>query len=278
MSLATTLTATVTATPTTTLTTTARESWLITGRDLLHWRRDPWTPVFGIAFSVMLVLVFGFLFGGAVTLPGGGDYLSYLLPGMFALSMMFGVETTMDAMASYARKVVTDRFRSLPMSGVAVPLGRALADLVNSAAQLAVLVLGGLLVGWTVSGSLLDAVLAVGLLLWLRFAMLWLGVFLGLTFRSEGSMMAVQVLVWPIGFLSGLIVPPETMPGWLGAIADLNPVSATAAACRELFGNPNGITEGVLADHALWLAVGWPAVLTAVFVPLSVRAFRRLGA
>ena len=117
-----------------------------------------------------------------------------------------------------------------------------------------------------------------GLLLWLRFAMLWLGVFLGLAFRSEGSMMAVQVLVWPIGFLSGVIVPPETMPGWLGAVADLNPVSATAAACRELFGNPSGITEGLLADHALLLAMAWPAVLTAVFVPLSVRAFRRLGA
>lgn len=92
----------------------------------------------------------------------------------------------MDAMASDTRKGVTDSFRSLPMSGVAVPLGRALADLVNSAAQLAVLVLGGLLIGWSVSGGLLDALVAVGLLLWLRFAMLWLGVFLGLVFRSGG--------------------------------------------------------------------------------------------
>ena len=263
---------------TSTLTSTARESWLITGRDLRHWQRDPWTPIFGMAFSIMLVLVFGYLFGSATAPPGGGDYLAYLLPGMLALSMMFGVEATMDATATDARKGVTDRFRSLPMSGVAVPLGRALADLVNSAAQLAVLMVGGLLIGWSVSGSLLDALLAVGLLLWLRFAMLWLGVFLGLAFRSEGSMMAVQVLVWPIGFLSGVIVPPETMPGWLGAVADLNPVSATAAACRELFGNPSGITEGLLADHALLLAMAWPAVLTAVFVPLSVRAFRRLGA
>lgn len=261
----------------TSLTRTARESWLVTGRDLRHWRRDPWTPVFGMAFSLMLVLVFGYLFGGAVALPGGGDYLAYLLPGMLALSMMFGVETTMEATASDARKGVTDRFRSLPMSGVAVPLGRALADLVSSAAQLAVLMLGGLLIGWSVSGSLLDALLAVGLLLWLRFAVLWLGVVLGLAFRSEGAMTAVQVLVWPIGFLSGVIVPPETMPRWVAAVADLNPVSATAAACRELFGNPSGITEGLLADHALLLALAWPAVLTAVFVPLSVRAFRRLG-
>lgn len=255
----------------------ARQSWLITERDLRHWLRDPWTPVFGIAFSIMLVLVFGYLFGGAVELPGGGDYLGYLLPGMFALSMMFGVESTMAAIASDARKGVTDRFRSLPMSGVAVPLGRAGADMVNSAVQLAVLLGGGLLVGWSADDGLGAAIAAVGLLLWLRFAVLWIGIYLGLTFRAEGSLMAVQVLVWPLGFLSGVIVPPETMPGWLAAAADWNPISATAAACRELFGNPTGVTGGVLADHALLLAVGWPLLLTAVFVPLSARAYRNLS-
>lgn len=255
----------------------ARQSWLITERDLRHWVREPWTPIFGIVFSIMLVLVFGYLFGGAVKLPGGGDYLAYLMPGMFALSMMFGVEATMTAMTSDARKGVTDRFRSLPMSGVAVPLGRAGADLINSGVQLAVLMGGGLLVGWTVSGGVGSAIIAVALLLWLRFAVLWIGIFLGLTFRAEGSLMAVQVLVWPIGFLSGVIVPPETMPAWLAAVADCNPISATAAACRELFGNPSGITDGVLADHALMIAVAWPLVLTAVFIPLSVRAYRRLS-
>ena len=225
----------------------------------------------------MLVLVFGYLFGGAVALPGGGDYLAYLLPGMLALSMMFGVESTMSAMATDSRKGITDRFRSLPITGVAVPLGRVGADLLNSSLQLAVLMAGGLLVGWSVDGDVGDVALAVVVLLWLRLAVLWVGVFLGLTFRAEGALMAVQVLVWPVGFLSGVIVPPETMPAWLGAVADLNPVSATAAACRELFGNPTGLTDGLLADHALALALAWPAVLIAVFVPLSVRAYRRLG-
>lgn len=257
--------------------TPARESWLMAERDLRHWRREPWTPIFGILFSIMLVLVFGYLFGGAVALPGGGDYLAYLLPGMLALSMMFGVESTMSAMATDSRKGITDRFRSLPITGVAVPLGRVGADLLNSSLQLAVLMAGGLLVGWSVDGDVGDVALAVVVLLWLRLAVLWVGVFLGLTFRAEGALMAVQVLVWPVGFLSGVIVPPETMPAWLGAVADLNPVSATAAACRELFGNPTGLTDGLLADHALALALAWPAVLIAVFVPLSVRAYRRLG-
>lgn len=257
--------------------TPVRESWLMAERDLRHWRREPWTPVFGILFSIMLVLVFGYLFGGAVALPGGGDYLAYLLPGMLALSMMFGVESTMTSMTADSRRGITDRFRSLPISGVAVPLGRAGADLLNSSVQLAVLMAGGLLVGWSVEGSVGDVALAVALLLWLRLAVLWVGVFLGLTFRAEGALTAVQVLVWPIGFLSGVIVPPETMPAWLGAVADLNPVSATAAACRELFGNPTGVTGGLLADNALALALTWPAVLIAVFVPLSARAYRRLG-
>ncbi|MEV0894381.1 ABC transporter permease [Promicromonospora sp. MEB111] len=256
---------------------TLRQSWVITLRDLKHWQREPWTPVFGIAFSVMLVLVFGYLLGGAIALPGGGDYLAYLMPGIFALSMMFGIEATMSAIANDSKKGVTDRFRSLPISGAAVPLGRAGADLVNSAAELAVLMVGGLLIGWSASGSVAATVLGVVLLLWLRFAMLVLGVFLGLTFRGEGGVTAVQVLVWPLGFLSNVLVAPESMPGWLAVLAQWNPISATAAACRELFGNPTGITGGVLADHALLLAALWPAVLTLVFLPLTARAYRRLS-
>jgi ABC-type multidrug transport system permease subunit len=183
----------------------------------------------------------------------------------------------MGAITTDTKKGITDRFRSLPMSGVAVPLGRATADLANSSLQLAVLMLGGLVVGWRVEGTAGGAVLAVVLLLWLRLAMLWIGIYLGLTFRGEGALMAVQVLVWPLGFLSNLFVGPESMPGWLGFLAEWNPVSATAAACRDLFGNPTGVTDGVLADHAVLLALAWPALLMLVFVPLSARAYRRLS-
>jgi ABC-2 type transport system permease protein len=258
--------------------TTLRAGWIITQRDLAHWVRQPWTPVFGLLFSIMLLLVFGFLFGGAITVPGGGDYISFLLPGMLALSMMFGVESTATAMANDARKGITDRFRSLPIGSSSVALGRVGADLTNSAAELAVLILGGLLIGWRITSDPASAALAVLVLLLLRFAVLWIGIFVGLSFRGEGATMAVQVLVWPIGFLSTAIVSAETMPGWLGAIAAWNPLSATASAARELFGNPTGITTGPLADHAVWLAVAWPVLLTAIFLPLSARAYRRLRA
>jgi ABC-2 type transport system permease protein len=256
--------------------TTLRAGWVITQRDLAHWVRQPWAPIFGLLFSIMLLLVFGFLFGGAIAVPGGGDYISFLLPGMLAMSMLFGVETTATAMAADARKGITDRFRSMPIGSAAVALGRVGADLTNSAAELLVLILGGLLIGWRISTDPVAAALAVFLLLFLRFAMLWVGVYVGLSFRGEGATMAVQVLVWPIAFLSNAIVSAETMPAWLGAIAAWNPLSATASAVRELFGNPTGITDGPLSGAAVWLALGWPLLLTAIFLPLSARAYRRL--
>ena len=256
--------------------TTLRAGWILTQRDLAHWARQPWTPIFGLLFSIMLVLVFGFLFGGAITVPGGGEYLDFLLPGMLALSMMFGVEATATAMAADTRRGITDRFRSMPIPSASVALGRAGADLANTMVELAVLILGGLLIGWRISSGPASVALAVLLLLLLRFAVLWIGIFLGLTLRGEGATTAVQVLVWPIGFLSTAIVSAETMPGWLGAVAAWNPLSATASAARELFGNPTGVTTGPLADNAVWLAIGWPVLLIAVFVPLSARAYRRL--
>ncbi|MFF2494256.1 ABC transporter permease [Agromyces sp. NPDC058064] len=253
-----------------------REGWLIAGRDMMHWIREPWGIVFGLAFNIMLILMFGFLFGGAIEIPGGGDYIDFLLPGMFALTMLFGLETTMTSMAEDAKRGITDRFRSLPIASASVALGRAIADLASSALSLGVLMLGGLLIGWRPTTGPAEIALGIALLLWLRFSLLWLGIFLGLRFRSVGATTAVQVLVWPIGFLSTVFVSAETMPGWLGVIAEWNPVSATATAARELFGNPTGTTSGWFAENAVLAASVWPLVITAVFLPLAGSAYRRL--
>jgi ABC-2 type transport system permease protein len=253
-----------------------REGALIAGRDLLHWVREPWGFVFGLAFNLMLVLMFGFLFGGAIEVPGEGDYIAFLLPGMFALAMLFGLESTMTAMAEDSKRGITDRFRSLPIASASVALGRALADLANSVVGLAVLMIGGLLIGWRPTTGPAEIALGVVLLLWLRFALLWVGIFLGLRFRGTGATTAVQVLIWPIGFLSTVFVSAETMPGWLGVIAQWNPVSATATAARELFGNPTGVTSGWLAEYAVLAASVWPLVITLVFLPLAASAYRGL--
>jgi ABC-2 type transport system permease protein len=253
------------------------DGWTITLRDLKHWVAQPWQIIFGLLFSVMLVLMFGYLFGGAIEVPGGGNYREFLMPGMFALTMLFGLEATYQAVTTDADRGVTDRFRAMPMAGSAVVLGRATADMLNSVLTLAALVVCGIAVGWRWHEGVAPALAAFGLLLLLRFALLWLGIWLALVLRSPEALMALQILVWPLGFLSNVYVSPETMPGWLAAVAGWNPLSATVGAARELFGNPGWGGDSWPAEHAVLLAVAWPVAMVAVFFPLSARAYRRLG-
>ncbi|MFC4051704.1 ABC transporter permease [Actinomadura syzygii] len=248
----------------------------LTVRALAHWARRPGDVAVALLFPVMVVLMMGYLFGGQMDVPGGGSYREFIVPGMFALTMAFGVETTFAAVASDAAKGVTDRFRAMPMSPSAVVTGRAAADMLHSAVGLAVMAVCGVLIGWRVHDGAARALAGLGLLLLLRFALVWLGVYLGLLAKGPESVAVVQILVWPIGFLSSALVAPSTMPGWLGAIAEWNPMSATVTACRELFGAP--VTDGSwAAEHSVLMAVVWPLAIAAVFAPLSVRRYRSLG-
>ena len=256
---------------------TIADAWIITRRDLTHWRLRPATVIMGWFFPVMIVLMFGFLFGGALRVPNGGSYFEFLMPGMFATTMLFGLEATMLAVTTDASRGVTDRFRSLPMSASAVVLGRCLADLLNSIVGLAVVLGVGLLLGWRWHAGLAPALAAIGLLLLLRFALLWVGIFFGLRAKGPESVTSVQILVWPVSFLSNAFVDPSTMPPWLGVCAQWNPLSATTSAIRQLFLNPGWQAGSWSAEHAVLLAMGWPVLLVAIFLPLSVRAYRRLN-
>ena len=252
------------------------DGWTITRRDLIHWRQQPGAIAVNWLFPIMVLLMFTGLFGGAIAVPGG-RYLDFLLPGMLTMTMLFGVEATMLAVSTDAAKGVTDRFRSLPMSASAVVLGRCTADLANSVVALAIAVATGLALGWRWERGAAAGLAALGLLLLLRVALLWVGVYLGLVARGPQSVSAVQILVWPVGFLSSVFVDPATMPSWLGAIAAWNPLSATASATRDLFGGPGWGAEGFAAQQANVLAVVWPLLLIAVFLPLSIRRYWRLG-
>jgi ABC-2 type transport system permease protein len=253
------------------------DAWTITRRDLTHWRLRPGAVIVGWVFPLMIVLMFGLLFGGAIRVPNGGSYFEFLMPGMFATTMLFGLETTMIAVTTDASKGVTDRFRSLPMSTSAVVLGRCIADILNSIVGLALLIGAGLLLGWRWHAGLDAALAAVGLLLLLRFALLWVGIFFGLRARGPESAASVQILVWPISFLSNVFVNPSTMPSWLGAIAQWNPLSATTSAIRQLFLNPGWQAGSWTSEHAVLMALVWPMLLVAIFLPLSVRTYRRLN-
>ncbi|MEV0644217.1 ABC transporter permease [Phytomonospora sp. NPDC050363] len=253
------------------------DSWTLTARETSHWLRQPFEVAVGLLFPIMFFLMFGYLIGGDMPVPGGGDYRELLVPGTLAMTMMFGVESTMTAMAADASKGVTDRFRSMPMAQSAVVMGRSLADLFQSSLSLVALVLCGLLTGWTWKEGIGPGLLALVLLLWLRFAMLWIGVYLGLVIRSTQATAAVQILIFPLAFLSNVFSAPESMPAWIRPIAEWNPLSATAAAARELFGSPGWGGDSWAAGHSLLLAALWPLVITVVFLPLSVRRYRRLS-
>jgi len=248
----------------------------VAGRDVAHWRRQPAAVLVGALFPVLLLLMFVYLLGGGMVVPGGGDYRDFLVPGMLALAMVFGVEATMTAVVTDTARGITDRFRSLPMAPSAVVAGRCLADLLSSVVGLVVLIAAALAIGWRPAG-LGPALGAVGLLLLLRLAFLWMGIYLGLLTRDPGAVMAVQILVWPFAFLSNAFVAASAMPGWLSTIAEWNPVAGTVTAVRQLFGSPVGTGGGWATEHAMLLAVLWPVVLTAVFAVLSVRRFQGLS-
>ncbi|MYW02458.1 ABC transporter permease [Streptomyces sp. SID3343] len=251
------------------------DSWTLTRRELAHWARQPVQVLVGLVFPVMMLLMFGYLIGGGKGIEG--EYTDFLVPGMLALTMAFGLESTMLAVTQDLNKGVVDRFRSMPMSRSAVLVGRSVADMLHSVLGLAVMIAVGLAIGWHWHGSAIETVGAIGLLLLLRFAMLWIGLHLAMVAGRPEMVQAVQILVWPLGFLSSAFTTPGNMPSWLGAIVEWNPMSATATAVRDLFGNPNATGTSWAVEHAGLLAVLWPVVLIAVFAPLAVRRYRDLS-
>lgn len=243
------------------------DSWTMTRRELAHWARQPVQVVVALVFPVMLLLMFGYLIGGGRGVEG--SYIDYLLPGMLALTMAFGLEGTMIAVTQDLNKGVIDRFRSMPMTNGAVLVGRSVADMLQSALALLALMGVGFALGWRADGGPGAFLGAVGLLLLFRFAMLWIGIHLALVAGKPELVQAVQILVWPIGFLSNALALPGSMPGWLGTVVEWNPMSHTATAARDLF-------RGTGTEH-VWPAVVWPLLLLAVFFPLAVRRFTRLS-
>ena len=180
-------------------------------------------------------------------------------------------------MAADAERGVTDRFRSMPMSGSAVVLGRSITDMIYATVGLAVMLGAGLVMGWRFHGGVADTAAAIGLLLLLRFAMLWIGIFLGLIVPNASAVNSVWTFLFPLTMVTVAFAASETMPAWLGFLAEWNPLSATIYATRDLFGNPGADGTSFVAQNARLLAVAWPLLIVAVMLPLSVRRYRSLN-
>ncbi|MGV9882429.1 ABC transporter permease [Streptomyces sp. NPDC003006] len=256
------------------------DCWNVTRRYLTHFQRQPITIAWQLGFPIISVLLYGFVFGEAMKVPGGGndgDYKQFLMPGMFVMTMAFGFMNTAMAVATDASKGVIDRFRSMPMAPSAVASGRGVADLVVACAELAILALTALAIGWRSSAGLLDTALAFALLLLLRFSLIWVGVYLGLVVPTPEAAGGLYAVAFPLTMISSVFVAPSLMPGWLAPIAAWNPVSSTGTATRELFGNPGAGGSSWVEQNAVLMAMVWPVVLSLVFLPLAVRKFKQLS-
>ena len=233
------------------------DSLLIGWRNLKRIPRIPELAIFAILQSIMFVLLFVFVFGGAIAVSGPGNYTDFLMPGIFAQTIVFASGTTAIGMTDDISKGIVDRFRSLPMSHSAVLTGRTFSDVIYNGGILIVLMVTGFVVGWRVN-SIPNLILGFALLLFFAYGMTWLGVFLGMNVPTvEVAQQVIFTVLFPITFISNVFVPLETLPEWLQPIAEWNPTSTLTATLRELWGNPNPIASDSLAAQE-------PALVTIV--------------
>ncbi|MEQ4300099.1 ABC transporter permease [Plantactinospora sp. B6F1] len=256
------------------------DCWTILLQEMVHLVRQPSTFAWQLGFPIVMVLMFVYVFGSAMDVSGQGagtGYLEFAMPGLFAMTMAFGFMNTAFAVTIIKERGFIDRFRSMPMASSAVVTGRGLADVIHATVDLIILVVIALVLGWRPGGSLADTLTAFALLLWLRTALIFVGIQLGLMLKNTEAAGNLFALAFPFGMVSSVFAPPHLMPGWLGAVAAWNPVSSTAGAIRDLFQSPAVASGYWIEEHAVTAAVLWPAVITAIFLPLAVRQYQRLS-
>jgi ABC transporter DrrB family efflux protein len=254
------------------------DTLVLTGRSLARIRREPETLSDVTIQPVIFVLLFAYVFGGAIGLPGGGSYHEYLIGGMLGMGLAATAPGTAVAMVSDMSTGIIDRFRSLPMSRAAVLAGRTIADLLTQVIGVVITAGVGLAIGWRVHAPIGHVLAAFGLALLFGYAFTWAGACLGMVLRSpEAAQQTGFILFLPLTFVSNAFVPTQGMPGWLQTVANWNPMSALAAACRDLFGNPNpaASVQAWPMQHAALAVVAWSAALLLVFAPLAVHLYRR---
>jgi ABC-2 type transport system permease protein len=251
----------------------------ITRRNLIKVKRVPDLIVFATLSPIMFVLLFRYVFGGAILLPDGISYAEFLLPGIFAQTVVFGSTITGASIAEDLQKGLIDRFRSLPMSRSAVLIGRTVADLGLNAISIVVMAVTGVVVGWRIHSSVGEALAGFLLLLLFAYSVSWLMAVVGLLVRTpEVVNNASFIVIFPLTFVANTFVPLETFPPVLRTFAEWNPVSAVVQAARELFGNtvPGApVPDAWSLQHPVLYSVIWTGVILVLFVPLSVRLYQR---
>jgi ABC-2 type transport system permease protein len=253
---------------------------VVAKRNLIKIKRVPDLLVFSTLSPIMFILLFAYIFGSAIPVAGV-SYREFLIPGIFVQTVIFGATITGAGMADDIQKGIVDRFRSLPMARSAVLIGRTSSDLLNNVLVIVIMSITGYIVGWRIRGGALNAVGAFLLILAFAYAMSWVMALVGLIVPSpEVVNNASFIVIFPLTFIANTFVPIDNFPTVLKTIANWNPVSAATQAARVLFGNTGSAPEPTVwpLQHASLYTLLWSIALVAVFVPLSVRQYRKAAA
>ncbi|MGW5055330.1 ABC transporter permease [Actinokineospora sp. NPDC004072] len=258
---------------------TVTDSAVLIRREVGKLLRQPGELASELLLPAVLVLMFGYVFGSAITIPGGGDYREFLMPGLFAMVAMTGIATTTTLVARDNGRGVMDRFRSMPMARSAVPVGHTAYSLLSGVINFAGVAACALVVGWRPNHGLLPTIAGFALLFLFRYALAWVGVLLGLAFRTEEAADQLVPFIFPLTMIANTFVPTEGMTPWLRAIADWNPVSAVSAACRTLWGNPGIPTPDAALPlrHPVEMAIAWSLTLILFSAPTAIWLYQRAG-
>jgi len=247
------------------------DTLVLARRSLLRIPRQPDLLVGFTVQPILFVLLFVYVFGGAIQTPGF-DYVDFLMPGIIVQSICFGGFVTALGLADDLKKGLMDRFRSLPMTRSALLTGRTLGDVVTNVFQLIVMLVVGLLVGFNFSGSVGEVIAGIALCLLIGYAFSWVFAFIGLTASSPEAANAYGfTILFPLTFVSSAFVPVASMPSWLQPIAERNPFTYMVNAVRALF-------LGIPPGNDVWLALLWTLAIIVVFAPLSAWRYRRVVA
>jgi ABC-2 type transport system permease protein len=263
-----------------TLTEAVADASVITKRNLIKIKRVPDLVVWTTMMPIMFVLLFAYVFGGAIEVPGVG-YREFLIAGIFAQTVVFGATFTGYSVAEDLQKGIIDRFRSLPMAPSAVLFGRTVSDVAINVISLVIMSLTGLIVGWRVHTSVLEALGGFLLILAFAYAISWVTAYVALLVRTpEVVNNASFVVIFPLTYIANTFVPSQTLPGPLKTFAEWNPISAVTQAAREAFGN----TSPQLPPADVWpmqhpalYSLIWVVGILAVFIPLAVRKYNRVA-
>jgi ABC-2 type transport system permease protein len=260
---------------------TLRDALVIARRNIIRIRRVPDVMAFVLIQPLMFVVLFAYVFGGSIDIPGG-NYREFLIAGIFAQTVVFGATFTGSGLAEDLQRGLINRFRSLPMSRSAVVAGRTASDVVYNTLSVAMMSLAGLVVGWRIRGSVLDAVAAYALLLFFAYAFSWVMACIGLLVPTpEVVNNASFVVLFPLTFIANTFVPSDNLPGVLRTVAEWNPISSLTQAVRVRFGNlPAGTPEPTAwpLQHPALYSLLWALALIIVFAPLATRLYQRAGA